>query len=135
METLPESLKHFLWVIICGKDKNIKTATIGQCIAQAARPRSALFPLQFDVAMHAHGTYGSCCLVDILYKLGFGSSYSMAIQFETSAALAYDTSTSDYGTSEEGQLQFVADNMVWPVLGRDFNRFDDWTGPGEKFEN
>ena len=48
--------------------------------------------------------------MDILYKVGFGSSYSMVIQFETSAALAYDTSTSDYGAPEEGQLQFVADN-------------------------
>ena len=89
MDCLPESLTFFLRILMCGKKKDIKTARLGQAIAQASRHRSALLPMQFGLAVHAHRALGSRGLAEILSKLGFCSSYNQVKQFESSAAMAH----------------------------------------------
>ena len=53
---LPIYVNVFLEGIIMGKDVNLKRASIGQVIWQAARPRVLLAPLQIglDVQLHHH---------------------------------------------------------------------------------
>ena len=75
---LHDSLICFLRILICGKKKNTKTASLRQAIAQASRPRKPLFPVRFGIAVHAHPAFGSRRLVEILSKLGFCSSNNKA---------------------------------------------------------
>ncbi|GFR89265.1 hypothetical protein ElyMa_000790200 [Elysia marginata] len=112
-DCLPESLTLFLRTIISGKKKEVKAASLGQAIAQAARPRSALFPIQFGVAVHVHRSFGSRSLVDTLSKLGFCSSYQQVRQFEASAAIHHGALRDQGNLTQplEGQVQFVADNV------------------------
>ena len=84
MDCLPESLTCFLRTLMCGKKNDIKTARLGQAIAQASRHRSALLPMQFGVAVHAHRALGSRGLAEILSKFGFCSSYNQVKQCESS---------------------------------------------------
>ena len=50
-KNVPHLLSCVLQHLTCGKKKDIQTTSLDQAIAQAARPHSALFPLQFGVAV------------------------------------------------------------------------------------
>ena len=71
---LPQTLKLFLDGILASKD-DVKVASIGQAIIQAARPRVILAPLQVGLAVQLHHHFASRFLIDTLYRLGFCSSY------------------------------------------------------------
>ena len=55
---LPQTLKLFLEGISAGKD-DVKVASIGQAIIQAARPRVILAPLQVGLAVQPHHHFAS----------------------------------------------------------------------------
>ena len=79
----------FLRKIFAGKDNDLKLASVGQAIMQAARLRVLLAPLQFGLAVEMHDQFGSRFLIDTLNKHGLSSSYLKVQKFERSAALVH----------------------------------------------
>ena len=51
MDLVPESLQLLLTTVFSGKDVEMKVASIGQAIMQAARLRILICPLQLGLAM------------------------------------------------------------------------------------
>ena len=93
LEYVPKTLLIFLRKIFAGKDNDLKLASVGQAIMQAARPRVFLAPLQFGLAVEMHDQFGSRFLIDTLNEHGFSSSYSEVQKFERSAALVHGAET------------------------------------------
>ena len=122
LEYVPKTLLIFLRKIFAGKDNDLKLASVGQAIMQAARPRVLLAPLQFGLAVEMHDQFGSRFLIDTLNKHGFSSSYSEVQKFERSAALVHGAET--LSPVETEFVQFVADNVDHNVRSIDgFNTF------------
>lgn len=48
---LPDTLKLLLSQILVGSNSTLKTASIGHCITQSARPTTTLAPLQLGLAV------------------------------------------------------------------------------------
>ena len=53
----------------------LKQNSIGQCIAQAARPRSVITPMMFGLGVEFDHVFGSKWLISELSRLGFSISY------------------------------------------------------------
>ena len=60
----PDSLQLMLTTIFSGKDVDLKMASIGQAIVQAARPRILICPMQIGLAVQIHHCFSSKFLVD-----------------------------------------------------------------------
>ena len=105
---LPESLRIFLKTIMSGQNIDLKMASIGQALMQAARPRLQVSPLQFGTGVQLHHHFGSRFLIDFLHKLGFCPSYNEVQQFARSSAVLQGT---DLYTFASGTfVQHSADN-------------------------
>ncbi|WAR20764.1 hypothetical protein MAR_014738 [Mya arenaria] len=90
-------------------EKKPKTASIGQAIIQATRPRVIIPPLQLGLGIQLHHQFGSKFLIDILNSLGFCVSYTEVQKFESSAAVSKGT---DIPAFVPGSfVQYVADNV------------------------
>ena len=76
---------------------------------QATRPRVLLQPLQLGVGVQMHHHFASKFLVDSLYHLGFGCSYSEVQMNERSAAVAQNLEV--HGFTPGHFMQYVADNV------------------------
>ena len=77
MDLVPESLQLLLTTVFSGKDVEIKVASIGQAIMQAARLRILICPLQLGLAMQMHYCFDLKFLIDTLYSLGFSLNPTM----------------------------------------------------------
>ena len=121
---LPQTLKLLLEGILASKD-DVKVASIGQAIIQAARPRVILAPLQVGLAVQLHHHFASRFLIDTLHRLGFCSSYQEAQLFNQNAALDQGTDIPDYNGEF---VQYVADNVDHNVRTLDGN--DTFHGMG-----
>ena len=109
IEFLPLSFQTLLSEVIRGKKTDLKIASIGQCIIQAARPNTCIAPLQICLAVQMHKAYASRSLIDTLNKMGFCSSYSEVLRFLANAAASQGLDLPE--VTEEKTLQFVADNV------------------------
>ena len=87
LSVLPESPRIFLKNVMSGKNIELKLASIGRALMQAARPRFQVSPLQFGTGVQLHHHFGSRFLIDFLHKLGFSSSYNEIQQFGRSSAV------------------------------------------------
>ena len=87
VEFLPVSLKEFLHGILT-EDDNVKLASIGQTLMQAARPRLFLAPLQLGLAVQLHYHIASRFLIDTLNSLGYCASYNQLTPIMTDLAPA-----------------------------------------------
>ena len=87
----------------------MKTASIGQALVQAARPKILLSPLQLGLGVEVHHLFASKYLVEHLNKLGFCLSYAEVKRYEQSAALSHGTDLE--GIVTNSCIQFVADNV------------------------
>lgn len=87
---VPDSLHRFLSTIFAEANCELKIASIGQAIIQAARPRSIIAPLQLGLGIQLHHTFKSKFLIETLYKLGFSSSYPEVQKFRFCAASTVD---------------------------------------------
>lgn len=106
---LPMSLQILLKGLFTSSQAQTKTASIGQAIVQATRPRVILAPLQLGLGVQLHHHFGSRFLVDTLHRHGFCCSYAEVIKFERSAAVSEGT---DIPNLEKGTfVQYVADNV------------------------
>ena len=121
---LPQTQKLLLEGILASKD-DVKVASIGQAIIQAAQPRVILAPLQFGLAVQLHHHFASRFLIGTLHRLGFCSSYQEAQLFNQNAALDQGTDMPDYNGEF---LQYVADNVDHNIRTLDGN--DTFHGMG-----
>ena len=107
---IPFHLQLFLRKLFVGKDVNLKLASIGQGIIQAARPRVILAPLQLGLAVQMHHHFASKqFLIDSRHSHGFCSSYSTVLQYERSAAATQGTDIPGYKSDQF--IQYVTDNV------------------------
>ena len=82
MNWISESLKLLLSYLI---PSELKQMAIGQCIMQAAKPRSILCPLPFGLGVELERSFGSKWLLNHLAKLGFTVSADEVLRFKQSA--------------------------------------------------
>ena len=82
VEWVPESLQLLLAYLIPQK---LKQLSIGQCIVQAAKPRSVLCPVTLSLGVELDKTFGSKWLLDHLARLGFTVSSGEVLRFKQSA--------------------------------------------------
>lgn len=107
---LPSTLQIFLKEVFVEKNNTVKMAFIGQSVMQAARPRALLCPLLFGLSSDFHNHFQSRYAVDLLYKAGFGTSYSNVQNYERSAAVCKGTTLEDGTVSENHCIQYIGDN-------------------------
>ena len=74
VQYLPPSLQNLLREIFKNKDGEMRVASLGQAIIQAARPRTVMASLQLGFA--AHHRFGSRGLVETLHHLEFCVPYN-----------------------------------------------------------
>ena len=72
---VPDSLRLLLKTVMCGQNVDLKVASIGQALMQAARPKALMAPLQIGTGIQLHHHFGSRFLIDFLHGLGYSSSY------------------------------------------------------------
>lgn len=108
-EFIPKLLQKFLSVIIKSKGAELKRASLGQAITQAARPKGIIAPLQLGLAIQMHHHFASKFLIDSLHSHGFCSSYMLVQAFERNAAALRGTDIP--GWTRERFLQYAADNV------------------------
>ena len=119
---VPMSLRVLLRNIFTERNADLKIASVGQAIVQAAMPRLVLAPLQIGLAVQMHHHFGSRFLVDSLNSHGFCTSYTEVKKFEMSAASSQATDLP--GINPGHFVQFVADNVDHNVRTLDgFNTF------------
>lgn len=109
LEFIPELLKLFLRTLLCGKNIDLKLASIGQALIQGTRPRALLAPLQLGLAVQMHHHFSSKFLIDTLCAHGFSTSYGNVQNFERSAAVSQGTDIPNF--SSGSFVQHVADNI------------------------
>lgn len=85
---LPDSILILLRSIIKTKNPDVKIASIGQAIIQAACPRRVIAPLQIGLSVLVHHLTGSKFIVQTLNRFGFCSSYDEVQRFELCASIA-----------------------------------------------
>ena len=108
LDFVPDSLQLLLTTVFSGKDVDMKVASIGQAIMQAARPCILICPLQIGLAVQMHHCFDSKFLIDTLYSLGFSSSDNEVLTFEMNAAVSKNSTE----CSSEGHfIQYMADNI------------------------
>ncbi len=122
---LSETLRGFLEGLIKRKGAQMKIASIGQAIMQAARPRVLLAPLQVGLGVQLHHHFASRFLIDSLHHHGFCCSYHEVHRFERSAALSYGTDIPNFTAQF---VQYVADNVDHNIRALDGN--DTFHGMG-----
>ena len=116
---LPESVLVLLNALFTGADMDIKTASIGQAIVQATRPRAILSPLQLSLGIQMHHHFGSKFLINTLHKLGFCSSYAEVCKYERSASITSGTDIPNM--TPDTFVQYAADNVDHNICTLDGN--------------
>lgn len=106
---IPQTLDKLLRSTFAGKDIDVKTASIGQVIMQAVRPRAILAPLQIGLAVQMHHHFASRFLIETLHQDGFSASYGKVQKYERCSAVTHKTDIP--GLTGEESVQFVADNF------------------------
>ena len=107
-ESIPKLLKTFLQVLI---RPELKQKSIGQAIVQAAKPKSAIMPILFGLAVELDHVFGSKWLLDELYQLGFCSTYTEVSRFKQSAMVTEDATQNELSFQPGTFSQHVADNV------------------------
>ena len=105
---LPKLLKVFLEVLI---KSDLKQQSIGQSIVQTARPRSALLPIPFGLAVELDHVFGSKWLIEEFSQLGFCHSHREVTRFKQSAMATKDASDIAFSLPPGTFSQYMADNV------------------------
>ena len=108
-EFLLPSLRLLLEKMFVAKSTDLRTASIGQAIMQAVRPKAIVAPLQIGLGVQMHRQFVSRFLIDSLHIHGFCTSYSEVQKFERSAA--FHQGTEIEGINNESFIQHIADNV------------------------
>ena len=96
---------------------NLKQNAIGQCLVQAARPRSIVTPIPLALGVDVDHYVGSKNLIVERSRLGFSVSYDEVIHYKQSTVVSSSPVTGvDYPS---GVTQWVADNVDHNVITLD----------------
>ena len=109
LEYMPDSLKTLLQIVFTGANVDVKLASIGQAIMQAARPRILMAPLQIGLGVEMHHHFQSKFLIDSLHNHGFCCSYDEVKRYERCASVT----ASETPTNHDPRtfVQYAADNV------------------------
>ena len=86
----------------------LKQNSIGQCIIQAARPRSVITPILFGLGIEMDHVFGSKWLINELAQLGFSITYDEVIRYKQSVIQSENLLTA---YPPDTFTQWVADNV------------------------
>ena len=107
-EWVPRTVKQFLKYFT---DSKVKQESIGQCLVKLITP-TVIPPILFGLSVELENLFGSRWLLDELFQLGFGISYSEVTRFKPSCASNEDSSLNIDRISQESSFtQFIADNV------------------------
>jgi hypothetical protein len=104
---LPTTLRILLENLLSGESKDVKLASIGQCMIQMTRPRVVIAPIPLGLGVQMHHQFGSRFLIECLASHGFCVSYSEVVNFSKSAACFPGTDIPMSGHFG----QYIADNV------------------------
>ena len=90
---------------------DLRQNSIGQTIVQAAKPRSTIMSVPFDLAVELGHVFGSRWLLDELYQLGFSSSYTEVTRFKLSVMVMEDATHTGVVLLPGTFSQNIADNV------------------------
>ena len=82
---LHSMLQMFLQPIV---KSTVKRAAIGQCLVQAARPRSVIPPLLFRLGVELDHVFGSKWLINELFHLEYSISYDEVTRFKQNSIVS-----------------------------------------------
>ena len=116
---VPDSLRLFLREIFVGKTVDLKIASIGHAIIQAARPQAVIAPLQIGLGVQMHHHFASRYLIDTLNAMGFCSSYYEVRRFERCSAISAVEDLDEILPG--GFIHHVADNVDHDICTLDGN--------------
>ena len=102
---IPESLEILLGHLI---SSTLKKRSIGQCIVQAARPRSAIAPIPFGLGIELDLRFGSKWLVNQLARFGITIKADEVVRFKQ---FAIENADNDNSYASVPFKQWVADNV------------------------
>ena len=105
---VPPLLSLFLKSIV---SSNLEQISLGECIVQAARPRTVITPICLGLGVELHHTFGSKFLIKQLARLGFCVSNDEIIRYKQSVVLSKPPG---YPTGKQypaAFTQWVADNV------------------------
>ena len=105
---LPKLLLDFLKTLIKSDTKQV---SIGQCIVQAARPRSVIAPLLFGLGVEADSQTGCRWLVDELSRLGFSVTSDEVTRYKQSVLQSDGIGNVIPDFNSGAFTQWVADNV------------------------
>jgi len=114
---IPTYLLMLIRSIVLGSSNSKRVTVISIChaIMQASQGLTFISPLQLTTGLFIHQTTRSRTIIDVLFSLGFCSSYDHVINFERSATvstLASDIPSALLKLSDGGGVcQWVADNF------------------------
>lgn len=109
LSILPPSLCFLLSTIIKGKNVDLRRASLGQAMMSATCPKRFLNPLQVGLGVTLDNKYGHRDLIDLLYTLGFSSSYSECSLYKRNAAVVQGVDKSEMPSGS--LLHLIADNV------------------------
>ena len=114
IETGKKWLPNSLYILLSHLLKSeIKINSIGQCIVEAARPRSVIAPIPFGLGVETDHVTGSKWLVDHLSRLGFSITHEEVGRYKQSVIQTEDIES----YLPRGEFaQWVGDNADHDVL-------------------
>ena len=108
---VPESLSNFLGQIV---HSDLKNLSIGQCVVQAARPRTLIVPIKYGLGVQVEKSFGSKWLVNHLSKLGFSITAEEILRYKQSVIENMDVELSEQMQAVDEEpvfVQWVADSV------------------------
>ena len=83
---------------------------MGQCVTQASRPRTIVFPINFGLGAQVDKSVGTKGLVNYLKRLGLLISYDEVTRYKQSALESSTIESSNRDMRDKALGQWVADN-------------------------
>lgn len=105
---LPPLLQTFL---TCVTSNPLKRSALGQCLVQAARPRTMLAPLLLGLAVELDHLYGSSSLITHLSRFGFCLSYDEVTRYKQSIIMSQIPGCPGTSPYPAAVTQWVGDNI------------------------
>jgi len=122
---IPKLLKVFMKILVASK---LKQNSIGECIVQAARPRTILAPIPLSLGIEMHHLLGSKYVIRQLNRLGFSTSYDEVLRYKQSSVMSNDPGKVTVESYPQAFTQWVADNVDHNV--RTLDGYDTFHGMG-----
>ena len=122
---IPKLLKTFLQILV---RSDLRQNSVDQAIVQAAKPRSTIMPVPFDLAVQLDHVFGSRWLLDALYQLGFCSSFTKVTGFKQPVIVMEDATHTGIVLPLGIFSQNITDNVDQNLCTLDVKKNFPWDG-------